>query len=98
MNASSPEEYYLQVDGKMTKASGVSREGAFKMAQNEAERLHRVVWVYEATGRGYLVLGVCKPAHKYIKWGTFKFSTERPKSAVEAVKSAKKIKSPAGRS
>jgi hypothetical protein len=72
-----PVEYVMQVDGRMSRCEGVSSEGALKMAKNEAERLHKTVWLYETTGAGFFLKAVCKPPHKYIKRGTFKFSTER---------------------
>jgi len=75
--ASPVAEYYMQVDGRMSRCEGVSAEGALKKAKNEAERLHKTVWLYEGTGTGFFLKSVCRPPHKYIKWGTFKFSTER---------------------
>ena len=78
MNRETPAAYYIQVDGKIRVVEGVSAGGAMKTAENEAARLCKSVWVYESRGSGYLVLGVCRPAHKHIKWGTFRFGTEKP--------------------
>jgi uncharacterized protein YutD len=55
------------IDGKMKPFISVSHETAVKKAQNEADRIHKAVWVYCSTGDGYFLLEVCTPPHRYIK-------------------------------